>query len=356
MHVNELRSTPSPHAFAPEALARWMQERLGTRAWPLEVRQFAGGQSNPTFLVASPEHRYVLRRKPGGTLLPSAHAIEREYRVLAALGPTRVPVPRVHALCEDPSVIGSAFYLMDYVPGRVFESSALAEVAAGERRALYEETLRVLASLHAIDPASLGLADFGRPEQFIERQIARWTKQYRAAETERIEAMEALIDWLPRHVPPEEPARLVHGDFRFDNMIFAESEPRVLALLDWELSTLGAPLTDLAYFCMRHRLPSAEWGGLDGLDLVALGIPSESQCVAYYCRERGCKAPTPAEWIYYLAFGMFRLTSILQGVFARARQGNASSASALTAGRRARPLAELAWRLVAEDSDVQKEH
>lgn len=346
--MTEFRTTPSPHAFAPERLERWISERLGTAVGPLEARQFAGGQSNPTFLVASPEHRYVLRRKPGGVLLPSAHAIEREFRVLAGLAATGVPVPRVYALCEDPSIIGSAFYLMDYVPGRVFQDSALPEVRADARAAHYEEMVRVLAALHGVDPGAVGLADFGRPERFIERQITRWTQQYRVAETERNEAMERLIEWLPQHVPPEQPARLVHGDFRFDNVIFDEREPRVRAVLDWELSTLGDPLADLAYFCVRHRLPSGEWGGLAGLDLAALRIPSEAHCVAAYGRERGTAPPSPEDWTFYLVFGMFRLTSILQGVLARELRGNASSASALAAGQRARPLAELAWGLVEE--------
>jgi len=344
-----MAEAPSAHAIEPERLAHWLRATLGIEG-PLTIEKFPGGQSNPTFLISSPAHRYVLRRKPPGTLLPSAHLIEREYRVLAALAVTDVPVARVYALCEDPGVIGSAFYLMDYVPGRIFWDAALPEVTAAERRPIYEEMLRVLARLHALDPAAAGLADYGKHERFIERQIDRWSRQYRAAEQERLPAMEQLIEWLPRHVPAEEPVRLVHGDYRLDNVIFDAHAPRIRAVLDWELSTLGAPLTDLAYFCMRFHLPVADWGGLAGLELEALGIPGEAECVAHYCRERGCEPPATQVWAYYLAFGMFRLVSILTGVLARGRAGNASNASAEAAGRRAAPLATLAWQLIERRS------
>jgi len=333
----------------PDGLARYLEARLGIRG-PLTLEKFAGGQSNPTYLVTTPAQRYVLRRKPPGQLLPSAHLIEREYRVLAALAGSEVPVARVHALCEDPAVIGSAFYLMDFVPGRIFWDAALPEVEPAGRRALYEEMLRVLAHLHALDPRQVGLADYGKHERFIERQIDRWTRQYRAAEQERLEPMERLIDWLPRHLPPEEPVRLVHGDYRLDNVIFDAQAPRIRAVLDWELSTLGAPLTDLAYFCMRFHLPVEEWQGLAGLDLSALGIPDEAECVRHYCAVRGCEPPSRAVWSYYRAFGMFRLASILTGVLARSRAGNASSAAAEAAGRRAGPLAALAWQLIEQDA------
>jgi aminoglycoside phosphotransferase (APT) family kinase protein len=323
-----------------------MQSRIEGFKGPIEVRQFAGGQSNPTFLVQSANRRYVLRRKPPGTLLPSAHAVDREYRVIKALAGSGVPVARAHALCEDGAVIGTAFYVMDYVEGRLFWDAALPEVAGGERRAIYDEMTRVMAALHDVDYVAAGLGDYGKSGRYIERQVARWTQQYRASETEAIDAMERLIEWLPRHVPTDEETAIVHGDFRLDNVIFHPHEPRILAVLDWELSTLGHPLVDMAYLCMRYHLSAEQFRGLGGLDPAALQIPSEAECVADYCRRRD-RAPVAAQdWTYYLAFNMFRLAGILQGVLARAIQGNASSATALEAGRRARPLAEQAWSLV----------
>jgi aminoglycoside phosphotransferase (APT) family kinase protein len=341
-----LRAPPGQHAFDTARLAAWMEERIEGFRGPIEVRQFAGGQSNPTFLVQSANHRYVLRRKPPGKLLPSAHAVDREYRVISALADTEVPVAKANALCRDPAVIGTEFYVMDYVEGRVFWDAALPEVASIERRAIYAEMTRVIAALHTVDYAAVGLGDYGKPGRYIERQVARWTQQYRASETERIDAVERLIEWLPKHIPCDEETGIVHGDFRLDNAIFHPREPRILAVLDWELSTLGHPLVDLAYLCMRYHLSPVEFRGLAGLDLGVLQIPSEAECIADYCRRRGRDPVAPHEWTYYLAFNMFRLTGILQGVLARAIQGNASSATALEAGRRARPLAEQAWELV----------
>jgi aminoglycoside phosphotransferase (APT) family kinase protein len=341
-----LRAPPAQHAFDTAGLAQWMQSHIEGFSGPIELRQFAGGQSNPTFLVQSADHRYVLRRKPPGKLLPSAHAVDREYRVIKALEKTEVPVAKAYALCEDPAVIGTAFYVMDYVEGRLFWDAALPEAAPAERRAIYGEMTRVIAALHSVDYAALGLADYGRPGRYIERQVARWTQQYRASETETIDAMERLIEWLPEHIPADEETGIVHGDFRLDNAIFHPREPRILAVLDWELSTLGHPLVDLAYLCTRYHLSAEQFRGLAGLDCAALQIPSEAECVADYCRRRGRAPVAPREWAYYLAFNMFRLTGILQGVLARALQGNASSATALEAGRRARPLAEQAWALV----------
>jgi aminoglycoside phosphotransferase (APT) family kinase protein len=323
-----------------------MQQHIEGFLGPIEVRQFAGGQSNPTFLVQSANHRYVLRRKPPGKLLPSAHAVDREYRVIVALANTEVPVAKAFALCEDPTVIGTEFYVMAYVEGRVFWDAALPEVAATQRRAIYDEMTRVIAALHTVDYAAAGLGDYGKPGRYIERQVARWTQQYRASQTETIDAMERLIEWLPKHIPADEETGIVHGDFRLDNVIFHPHEPRILAVLDWELSTLGHPLVDLAYLCMRYHLSAERFRGLGGLDPVALQIPSESECVADYCRRRGRAPVAPQDWTYYLAFNMFRLSGILQGVLARALQGNASSTTALEAGRRARPLAEQAWALV----------
>jgi len=340
---------PSPqHSFDTQKLAAWMQAHIEGFEGPVEVRQFSGGQSNPTFLVQSAGRRYVLRRKPPGKLLPSAHAVEREYRVIRALEDSGVPVAKAHALCEDAAVIGTAFYVMDYVEGRLFWDAALPEVAAGGRRAIYEEMTRVIAALHSVDYAAANLGDFGKPGRYIERQVMRWTQQYRASETEPIDAMERLIDWLPQHIPADEETGIVHGDFRLDNAIFHPHEPRILAVLDWELSTLGHPLVDLAYLCMRYHLSAELFRGLGGLDVATLQIPAEAECVADYCRQRGRAPVSRPDWTYYLAFNMFRLAGILQGVLARAIQGNASSTTALDAGRRARPLAEQAWALVRQ--------
>jgi aminoglycoside phosphotransferase (APT) family kinase protein len=347
-----LRQTPAQHSFDTQRLNAWMQGHIAGFSGPIDVQQFAGGQSNPTFLVQSPAHRYVLRRKPPGKLLPSAHAVDREFRVLAALEGTPVPVAHVHALCEDPDVIGSAFYVMDYVEGRIFWDALLPEVPAPQRRAVYSEMVRVLAALHSVDYAAVGLGDFGKPGHYVERQVSRWTQQYRASETEKLESMERLIEWLPKHIPDDEQTSIVHGDFRLDNTIFHPTEPRIQAVLDWELSTLGHPLVDFAYYCLRFHLPVAEFRGLGGVDPESHALPTEAEAVAQYCRLRGI-APVPAkDWAYYQAFCMFRLAGILQGVLARALQGNASSATALQAGRRARPLAELGWKRVQQSFDV----
>src|ERR1700675_48067 len=283
-----------------------MQEHIEGFRGSVGVRQFAGGQSNPTFLVQSADHRYVLRRKPPGKLLPSAHAVDREYRAIVTLSNTDVPVAKAYALCEDPTVIGTSFYVMDYVEGRLFWDATLPEVAGDERRAIYDEMTRVIAALHSVDYAAVGLGDYGKPGRYIERQVARWTQQYRASETESIDAMERLIEWLPKHIPAGEENSIVHGDFRLDNAIFHPSEPRILAVLDWELSTLGHPLVDLAYLCMRYHLPVAQFRGLGGVDAQTYLIPTEAECVADYCGLRGI-APVPSkEWVYYSAFCMFR--------------------------------------------------
>ena len=346
--------TPSPfsgtrpvapqHAFDTAMLAAFMREHVSRFEGGLAVEQFKGGQSNPTFLLTAGRHRYVLRRKPPGALLPSAHAVEREFRVTRALAATEVPVARVHALCEDPSLIGTAFYVMDCVDGRILWDPTLPGMSVPDRAAHYDELNRVIAALHRVDPAAIGLADYGKPGHYIERQVARWTRQYRASETERIEAADALIDWLPRHVPLASEARIVHGDYRLDNVIFHPTEPRILAVLDWELSTLGDPLADFAYHGMRWHLPPP--GGLGGADLAVLGIPSEAEYLRRYLERVGTsREPNPDEWTYYLVFNMFRLVGILQGVTARALQGNASSAQAVETGKRTRPLAEQAWAL-----------
>ena len=334
------------HRFDEARLAGWMQAHVPGFQGPMVVEQFKGGQSNPTFLLQTDSRHYVLRRKPMGDLLPSAHAVEREYRVVRALSGTDVPVAHAHALCEDSAVIGSSFYVMDHVQGRIFWDPQLPGMAQAERAALYDELNRVMAALHRVDPAVVGLADHGRPGAYLERQVARWTRQYRAAQTDTIDAVERLIDWLPRHMPAEGETRIVHGDYRLDNVIFHPTEPRILAVLDWELSTLGDPLVDFAYHCMGWHMPAQGGRGLGGVDLSLLGIPTEDENLHRYLARTGHHRPVPAaEWTYYLVFNMFRLVGILQGIAKRAQQGNASNATASDTGKRARPLAEQAWEL-----------
>jgi aminoglycoside phosphotransferase (APT) family kinase protein len=340
------RPVAPQHAFDTAKLAAFMRQNVDDFKGALEIEQFKGGQSNPTFLLGAGGRKYVMRRKPPGTLLPSAHAVDREYRVISALAGTDVPVAKAYALCEDVSTIGTAFYIMDYVQGRILWNSALPDHSPAERTALFDEMNRVIAALHRVDYQAVGLDSYGRPGNFIERQVARWTKQYRASETERIEAVENLIAWLPQHIPAGDETRIVHGDYRIDNVIFHPTEPRILAVLDWELSTLGHPLADFAYHCMTWRMPPGPSRGIAGLDLTALGIPTEEEYLAAYCRRTGRDGISQSDWEYYMVFNMFRLTGILQGIMARALQGNASSPEALAAGKRARPLAELAWQLV----------
>jgi aminoglycoside phosphotransferase (APT) family kinase protein len=332
------------HRFDVAALEAYLARHLPSFGGPLEVRQFRGGQSNPTYHVRTAGGDLVLRRKPPGKLLPSAHAVEREYRVIAALEGTGVPVPRALLLCEDPGVIGTAFYLMSYVPGRVMPELRLPGLAPLERRALWDDAVAVLARLHGVDWRAVGLADFGKPGNYYARQIHRWASQYRASETETIAPMERLIEWLPAHVPADDTTTVVHGDFRIGNTIVHPEEPRIVAVLDWELSTLGHPLGDLAYLCTAFRMP-AGIDGLGGLDLAALGIPSEADVVARYCRLTG-RDGIPA-WGFYVAFALFRLAAICQGIMGRVRDGTASDPNARQRGERARPLAEAAWAVAA---------
>jgi aminoglycoside phosphotransferase (APT) family kinase protein len=331
------------HAMDVPRLERWLDERLAG-AGGLTIRQFRGGQSNPTYLLNTAGGRYVLRRKPPGALLPSAHAVDREFRILNALAGSDVPVPRALVYCEDASVAGTPFYLMEYVEGRIFWDPALPGLGPADRAAIYEEMNRVIAAIHTVDPDAAGLGDFGRRENYVARQIERWSKQYRASELEHIDSMERLIEWLPRHLPPDEPARITHGDFRIDNLIFDRDEFRIRAVIDWELATLGNAFSDFAYHCMPYRMPEALRKGLAGLDLAPLGIPSEQQYVAKYLERTGRSAePAPGAFDFYIAFNLFRLASILQGVAARARLGNASSEHATEAGSLTRPIADLGW-------------
>jgi len=340
------RPVAPQHVFDEARLAEHLRSHIDGFGGDVHVEQFKGGQSNPTFLLTADGKRYVLRRKPLGTLLPSAHAVEREFRVIQALAGSDVPVAKAHLLCEDPAVIGTAFYVMDFVEGRIYWDPTLPGMTAAERGALYDELNRVIAALHRVDPAAVGLGDYGKPRHYIERQVARWTKQYRASETERIEAADRLIEWLPQHLPAEGATRIVHGDYRLDNVIFHFAEPRILAVLDWELSTLGDPLADFAYHCMTWRMQQGASRGLAGVDVAALGIPDEVAYLQRYLERAGAgRTVSPADWTYYLVFNMFRLVGILQGVAARALRGNASSELAVQTGRRARPLAEQAWAL-----------
>jgi aminoglycoside phosphotransferase (APT) family kinase protein len=344
------RPVAEQHRFDEARLADYLHAHMpALAAGPLQVEQFKGGQSNPTFrLTAADGQRYVLRRKPPGVLLQSAHAVDREFRVISALAGTEVPVARSHVLCEDTTIIGTAFYVMDCVEGRVLWDPTLPGMDPAERAAIYDELNRVIAALHRVDPSAVGLDGYGKVGGYLARQVKRWTQQYRAAETESIAAMESLIDWLPLHLPAEGQTRIVHGDYRLDNVMLHPTEPRILAVLDWELSTLGDPLVDFAYHCMTwhmHNGPTAR--GLAGQDLAALGIPDENTYLQTYLARSGQagKQISADEWGYYLVFNMFRLAGILQGILGRALQGNASNAAALESGKRARPLAEQAWAL-----------
>lgn len=339
------------HRFDEAALARWLQANVVDYEGPLTVEQFKGGQSNPTYKLIGAERTWVMRAKPGpvARLLPSAHAIEREYRVLDALGRTDVPVAQVYCLCEDESIIGRAFYVMEYVEGRVFWDPALPGRSTAEREAIFDEMNRVISALHRVDPAAVGLADYGRPGNYFARQIARWTRQYQASETRKIEEMDRLIEWLPAHIPKEEASAIVHGDFRLDNMIFEANGRRVRAVLDWELSTLGHPLADFSYHCMTWRIPPGMFRGLGGLDLPSLGIPTETEYVQRYCIRTGMDPDFLAQhWDFSLAYNMFRLAAILQGIVKRVAEGTASNTQAPASAARIGPLAEMGWSIARQ--------
>lgn len=329
------------YRFDTARLEAYLAERIAGFAGPLEVKQFKGGQSNPTYLLTTPAKRYVLRRKPPGKLLPSAHAVEREYAVMSALGATGFPVPKTHILCADEGVVGTAFFVMDHVDGRIFWNGRLPELGAEERSALYDSMNATLARLHSVDYRAIGLGEYGKEGAYVARQIARWTKQYRLSETQPIEEMEKLIDWLPRHLPSGETTRLVHGDYRLDNLIMAKGAPKVVAVIDWELSTLGDPLADFAHHLMQWRLPPGNRGGFLGFDFSGTGIPDEGSYVAAYC-ERTKRSGIP-DLDYYLAYNMFRLAAIVQGIGGRVRDGTAASAEAAEEAKLAGPLAQAAW-------------
>lgn len=333
--------TPERLKFDEAALAQYMAKNVKGFKGPLDVKKFKGGQSNPTYLLTTPSKKYVLRRKPPGKLLPSAHAVDREYRIMTALGAKKFPVPKTYALCEDDTVIGTAFFIMDFVEGRIFWDASLPEVAVSERRALFFELVDVIAQLHRIDFNAAGLAEYGKAGNYFERQIDRWSKQYKAAETANLDSMNRLIAWLPSAIPADDAVTIVHGDFRFDNVIVDAKAAKVRAVLDWELSTLGHPLADFTYFLMVWHFPPTIRGGLAGLDLQALGIPTLDEAVKRYCSKTG--RDSVADFDFCLAYNMFRLASIAQGVYARALQGNASSPEGVKLGESVAPLAEMAW-------------
>lgn len=334
-------ATPEHLKFDEAALADYMAAHVEGFEGPITVQKFKGGQSNPTYLLTTPGKKYVLRRKPPGKLLPSAHAVDREYKVMTALGAQGFPVPKTYALCEDASVIGTAFFIMDFVEGRIFWDASLPDVASQDRAPLFDAMVDTLVDLHTIDYEAAGLGDFGKPGNYFERQIARWSKQYEAAETEKIAEMNALIDWLPTAIPADDATSIVHGDFRFDNVIMHPTEPRPLAVLDWELSTLGHPLADFTYFLMVWHFPPSVRGGLMGVDIDTLGIPTLDDAVRRYGARTGRGGVDDLD--FCLAYNMFRLASIAQGVYARALQGNASSSQGLELGKQVPPLAALAW-------------
>jgi aminoglycoside phosphotransferase (APT) family kinase protein len=340
-------------AFDVAALQAYLAQHLEGFAGPLSVEQFKGGQSNPTYKLVTPARSYVMRSKPGpvAKLLPSAHAIEREFAVMRALAGSDVPVAQMLLLCEDESVIGRAFYLMEFVQGRVLWEQSLPGISNAERDAIYDEMNRVIAALHSIDFAARGLVGYGKPGNYFERQIGRWAKQYQASITEPIPAMDRLIEWLPARIPASaldaSQTSIVHGDYRLDNLIFHPTEPRVLAVLDWELSTLGHPLADFSYHCMSWHIPPGAFRGIGGLDLAPLGIPEEAEYIRRYCERTQRFSPDAlvTDWNFYLAYNLFRMAGILQGIAKRVVDGTAASEQARQAGAGARPLAEMGWSL-----------
>jgi aminoglycoside phosphotransferase (APT) family kinase protein len=356
-HFTGTKPVAASHAFDTAALQAYLEGELPGFRGPLVVEQFKGGQSNPTYKLLTPDRAYVMRSKPGpaAKLLPSAHAVDREFRVMQALAGSGVPVARMHLLCTDESVIGRAFYVMEFMDGRVLWDQALPGMAPAERSAIYDEMNRVIAALHSVDVNAVGLADYGKPGNYFERQIGRWSKQYLASITEPIAEMDRLIEWLPAHIPPgardETQVRVVHGDFRLDNLVFHETEPRVIAVLDWELSTLGHPLADFSYHCMAWHIEPGTFRGIGGLDHAALGIPGERDYVRRYCERVGRATGQAldadmvmADWNFYLAYNLFRLASITQGIAKRVVDGTAASAQARATGAATRPLAQMAWR------------
>ncbi|MCZ4315713.1 phosphotransferase [Comamonadaceae bacterium G21597-S1] len=351
-HFIGTQAVSEKHQFDTGDLATWLKGHLEGFEGPLTVEMFKGGQSNPTYKLVTPKQQYVMRAKPGpvAKLLPSAHAIEREFKVMGALHGTDVPVARMFCLCDDESVIGRAFYVMEFVQGRVLWDQSLPGMSHEQRGAIYDEMNRVIAALHSVDYTARGLADYGKPGSYFERQIGRWSKQYAASVTETIPEMDQLIDWLPRNIPDSARdtgmTRIVHGDYRLDNLMFHATEPRVLAVLDWELSTLGHPLADFSYHCMAWHIPPGAFRGIGGVDVLSLGIPGEQEYIARYCERTGLTTPQDlkTDWNFYLAYNLFRIAAILQGIAKRVEAGTASSTQAAQSAKGVRPMAELAWQ------------
>ncbi|MEG0939050.1 phosphotransferase [Comamonas sp.] len=350
-HFVGTRAVSDQHAFDIEVMTAWLSQHVQGFEGPLQVEMFKGGQSNPTYKLVTPGKSYVMRAKPGpvAKLLPSAHAIEREYRVMKGLAGTDVPVPHMYALCEDESIMGRAFYIMEFMEGRVLWDQSLPGMTPEQRAEIYDEMNRVIAALHSVKFADQGLADYGKSGNYFERQIGRWSKQYVASVTQPIPEMDQLMAWLPANMPAsardESRVSIVHGDYRLDNLMFHPTEPRVIAVLDWELSTLGHPLADFSYHCMSWHIPAELGRGIAGLDIAALGIPAEADYIRRYCERTDLQdiATLHRDWNFYLAYNMFRIAAILQGIAKRVEAGTASSAQAKASGDTARPMAELAW-------------
>ena len=355
-HFVGTKAVSDKHVFDVAALSSYLDKHLPGFQGPLTVEMFKGGQSNPTYKLVTPSMSYVMRAKPGpvAKLLPSAHAVEREFAVISGLQGTDVPVPKTYCLCEDEAVIGRAFYVMECMQGRVLWDQSLPGMTPAERGAIYAEMNRVIAALHKVDFAAKGLANYGKPGNYFERQIGRWSKQYVASITQPIVEMDHLMAWLPAHIPASaldaSKVGIVHGDFRLDNLMFHPTEPRVIAVLDWELSTLGHPFADFSYHCMSWHIPPGAFRGIGGLDLASLGIPSEDEYIRSYCdRTHFCTpAELKADWNFYLAYNLFRLAAILQGIAKRVEAGTASSAQAVSSGAGARQLAQMAWQFAQQ--------
>lgn len=351
-HFVGTQSVSDKHTFDLVALTRWLEKNLPGFVGPLSVEMFKGGQSNPTYKLNTPTQSYVMRAKPGpvAKLLPSAHAVEREFTVMQGLHGTDVPVPRMYCLCEDESIIGRAFYVMEFMQGRILWDQSLPGMDRAQRGAIYNEMNRVIAALHNVKFADRGLSTYGKTGNYFERQIGRWSKQYTASITKPIPEMDQLMEWLPKNIPAmardESMVSIVHGDYRLDNLMFDAEQPKVLAVLDWELSTLGHPLADFSYHCMAWHIPPGAFRGIAGLDLVDLGIPSEAEYIRMYCDRTGLAQPEQlkADWNFYMAYNMFRIAAILQGIAKRVEAGTASSAQAVSSAAGARPLAQMAWK------------
>jgi aminoglycoside phosphotransferase (APT) family kinase protein len=350
-HFVGTQAVPGAQAVDLQALSAYLREHLDGFQGPLTAEIFKGGQSNPTYKLVTPGASYVMRAKPGpvAKLLPSAHAVEREFKVMRGLQGTDVPVPKMHCLCEDEAVIGRAFYVMEFVEGRVLWDQSLPGMTNVQRGDIYDEMNRVIAALHKVKFAERGLADYGKPGNYFERQIGRWSKQYNASITKPIPEMDSLMQWLPANIPASaqdaNQVSIVHGDFRLDNLLFHPTEPRVLAVLDWELSTLGHPLADFSYHCLAWHIPPGAFRGIGGLDVASLGIPTEAEYIRRYCQRTGLTTPEAlqTDWNFYLAYNLFRLAAILQGIAKRVEAGTASSAQAVSSAAGAPLLAKMAW-------------